>query len=93
MFAQTPTLDELGLKGFDAGTSHAFYLPSGTPPNVVQRLNLEINRIVQMPAVASQIHALGAEVQVLSPEQLRTQVRQDHQRFGEVVKRQRIRAE
>lgn len=93
LFAQTPTLDELGLKGFDAGTSHAFYLPSGTPPNVVQRLNLEINRIVQMPAVASQIHALGAEVQVLSPEQLRTQVRQDHQRFGEVVKRQRIRAE
>ena len=93
LFAQTPTLDELGLKGFDAGTSHAFYLPAGTPQSIVQRLNQEIKRIVQTPAVTSQIHALGAEVQVLSPERLRIQIRQDHQRFGEVVKRQGIRAE
>lgn len=93
LFAQTPTLNELGLKGFDAGTSHAFYLPAGTPRSIVQRLKKKINRIVQTPAVTAQIHALGAEVQVLSPEQLRTQLRQDSQRFGEVVKRQGIRAE
>ncbi len=93
LFAQTPTLDELGLKGFDAGTSHAFYLPAGTPPQVVQRLNHEINRILQTPAVVSQIHALGAEVQVLSPGQLQAQIRQDHQRFGEVIQRQGIRAD
>ncbi|WP_027015335.1 Bug family tripartite tricarboxylate transporter substrate binding protein [Comamonas composti] len=93
LFSQTPTLDELGLKGFDAGTSHAFYLPAGTPQPIVQRLNQEINRILQTPAVISQIHALGAEVQLLSPQQLHTQIRQDHDRFGEVVRRQGIRAE
>lgn len=93
LFAQTPTLDELGLKGFDAGTSHAFYLPTGTPPEVVQRLNQEINRILQTPTVAAQIHALGAEVQALSANQLRTQIRQDHQRFGQVIQRQGIRAD
>ena len=93
LFPQTPTLNELGLKGFDAGTSHAFYVPTGTPMAIVEKLNAEITRIVQTPAVRSQIHALGAEVQVLSPEQLRQQLQQDRNRYGEVVRRRNIRAD
>ena len=39
-----PTLDELGLKGFDADTIFGFYAPAGTPEAVIARLNTEINR-------------------------------------------------
>ena len=93
MFPQTPTLDELGLRGFDAGTSHAFYVPAGTPRPIVEKLNTEINRIVRTPAVTQQIHALGAEVQVLTPQQLGQQLRQDRLRYGEIVKRRNIQAD
>ena len=93
VFPQTATLNELGLKGFDAGTSHAFYAPAGTPAAIVERLNTEINRIVQTPAVQSQIHALGAEAQILTPAQLRQQLQQDSRRYGEVVRRRNIRAD
>ena len=93
VFPQTATLNELGLKGFDAGTSHAFYAPAGTPAAIVERLNTEINRIVQTPVVQSQIHALGAEAQILTPAQLRQQLQQDSRRYGEVVRRRNIRAD
>ena len=50
MFPDVPTLDEAGLKGFDADTVFGFYAPAGTPADVVSRLNREINRILGTPA-------------------------------------------
>ena len=44
LFPQVPTLDEAGLKGFDADTVFGFYAPSATPAEVVSRLNREIGR-------------------------------------------------
>ena len=47
LFPEVPTLDEVGLKGFDADTVFGFYAPAGTPADViVKRLNGEINRIL-----------------------------------------------
>ena len=51
LFPQTPTLEEAGLKGFDADTVFGFYAPAGTPAEVVARLNREINRILGTAAV------------------------------------------
>ena len=63
------------------------------PRPIVEKLNTEINRIVRTPAVTQQIHALGAEVQVLTPQQLGQQLRQDRLRYGEIVKRRNIQAD
>ena len=51
MFPDAPTLEELGLKGFDAGTSHGFWAPAGTPAPIIERLNREINQTMTLPAV------------------------------------------
>ena len=61
LFPDVPTLDEVGLKGFDADTVFGFYAPAGTPAEVVARLNTEINRILATPAVKERIAALGGE--------------------------------
>ena len=63
LFPQVPTLDEAGLKGFDADTVFGFYAPAGTPADVVSRLNREINRTLGLPAVRERIQALGGEAQ------------------------------
>lgn len=39
-----PTLDELGLKGFDADSVFGLYAPAGTPQAVIDRVNAEVNR-------------------------------------------------
>ena len=57
LYPDTPTLGELGLAGFDAGTTHGFWAPAGMPAPVVERLNAEINRALALPDVVSAIRA------------------------------------
>ena len=40
-----PTLDEQGVKGYEVNTWFGFVAPAGTPPEVVTRLNAELNKI------------------------------------------------
>ena len=93
LFPDIPTLNESGLKGFDAGTTHGFYAPRNTPPEVVARLNREINRILTLPNVRSQIGMIGAEPTPLTPSQFAAQMSDDSQRFAAIIKEHHIRAD
>lgn len=93
LFPEVPTLDELGLKGFDAGTTHGFYAPAGTPPAVVDRLNAEINRALAAPAVREQMAALGAEPSPMTPAQFRTLLEAEARLGGALVKALNIHAD
>jgi len=90
MFPDVPTLDEAGLKGFDADTVFGFYAPAGTPPEVVGRLNTEINRILATPAVRDRILALGGEALPLTPAQFGAKATEDSRRFGAIIKERQI---
>ncbi|WER49647.1 tripartite tricarboxylate transporter substrate binding protein [Cupriavidus sp. WKF15] len=58
----TPTVAEAGVKQFDADTWFGLLAPAGTPAPVVARLNAELNRVLQVPAVRSKIEAEGGQV-------------------------------
>jgi tripartite-type tricarboxylate transporter receptor subunit TctC len=93
LFPDIPTLSESGLKGFDAGTTHGFYAPRNTPPGVVTRLNGEINRILTLPNVRSQIAMIGAEPTPLTPAQFAAQMNNDSQRFSAIIREHHIQAD
>ena len=59
-----PTLDEQGVKGYEINTWFGFVAPAGTPPEVVTRLNAEVNRIF---ASAEAKDKLGPQGFDLSP--------------------------
>ena len=90
LFPQTPTLDEAGLKGFDADTVFGFYAPAGTPADVVQRLNHEINRILGTTAVKDRITALGGEALPISPAEFAAKATEDSRRFGAIIRERQI---
>ena len=92
-FPDVPTLAEAGLKGFDAGTTHGFYAPAGTPPEIVARLNREINKILALPAVRTQIATIGAEPSPMSPAQFAALMADDSKRYGAVIRERGIRAD
>lgn len=92
-YPDVPTLEEAGLPGFDAGTTHGIYAPARTPPEVVARLNREINRILSTSAVRAQIDGLGAEATPLSVEQFAAVMKDDSRRYAEVIRRQGIKAD
>ena len=90
LYPNTPTLAELGLKGFDAGTTHGFWAPAGTPRAIVDRVNVEINKALLMPAVADAIKALGAVPTPMSPVQFGALIKSDLNRYDVIVKERKI---
>ncbi len=90
LFPDTPTLDEAGLKGFDADTVFGFYAPAGTPAAVVARLNAEINRILASAAVKDRIQALGGVPAPMTPAEFGAKAGEDSQRFGKIIRERKI---
>jgi tripartite-type tricarboxylate transporter receptor subunit TctC len=90
LFPQVPTLDEAGLKGFDADTVFGFYAPAGTPADVVSRLNREINRTLGLPAVRERIQALGGESLAISAAEFAAKASEDSARFGAIIRERKI---
>jgi len=90
LFPQVPTLDEAGLKGFDADTVFGFYAPVGTPADVVSRLNREINRTLGLPAVRERIQALGGESLAISAAEFAAKASEDSARFGAIIRERKI---
>ena len=90
LYPNTATLAELGLSGFDTGTTHGFWAPGGTPQPIIERVNAEINKALLMPAVAEAIRALGAEPTPMSPAQFDAVIKSDLQRYAVIVKDRKI---
>lgn len=90
LFPDVPTLDEAGLKGFDADSVFGFYAPAGTPADVINRLNREINRILNTQAVKDRIAALGGEVLPITPQEFGAKVAEDSKRFGSLIRERKI---
>ncbi len=93
LFPEVPTLDEVGLKGFDADTVFGFYAPARTPPEIVARLNTEINRILAMPAVKERIASLGGEAVPGTPAAFQERAAADSARFGAIIRERKILAD
>lgn len=90
IFPDAPTLDELGLKGFDAGTTHGFWAPAGTPGPIVERMNREINKALMLPAAAEAIRGIGAEPTPMSPAEFGALTKADAKRFAQIIKDRNI---
>lgn len=90
IFPDVPTLDEAGLKGFDAGTTHGIYAPANTPPAVIERINREVNRSLALPNVRAQIETIGAEPTPLSPAQFSAVMADDSRRYAAIIKERHI---
>ena len=89
-FPQVVTMEEAGLQGFDAGTTHGVYAPAGTRPEVVVRLNAEINKALQLPAVVSQINAIGADPTPMTITQFTAIMESDSRRYAKIIRARNI---
>ena len=58
---EIPTIAESGYPGFNIVAWNGLLAPKGTPAEVVQRLNQEVNRILKIPAVRQQIISIGID--------------------------------
>lgn len=80
-----PTLDESGLKGFEATTFIGVAGPSGMPRAVVATLNAAMRKVMDTPSVAERFRALGADPGASSPEEFSRTIRDELAKWRDVV--------
>lgn len=84
--AQTPTVAESGYNGFEAVTWFGVLGPANLPKDITARLNAEIQKALQTPALQKQLSDQGADVAGSTPEQFGKLIRDDMARWGKVVR-------
>jgi tripartite-type tricarboxylate transporter receptor subunit TctC len=72
-----PTLDESGLKGFDASLWLAMVAPAKTPPEIVARMNREVKSVLADHDVVEALRKQGIEATPSTPEELRARIEHD----------------
>ena len=85
-----PTLAELGLKGFDIGTWFGLLAPAATPKEVVARLSTESIKIIQSADFGKRMADIGAEPIGNTPEQMAKQIRDDTEKFAQLVREAKV---
>ena len=80
-----PTVAEQGFKDFDVTTWYGVFAPAGTPKDIVNTLNAEVNKLLATPEMKDAIHAQGAEPQAMTPEQFGALLKADHQKWRGIV--------
>ena len=88
-----PTIDEQGVKGFDATQWYGLVAPAGTPRAIVDRLNAESARILRGDRLRPRLEAEGADPSPGTPEQFRELIAAERARWGELIRTANMRAD
>jgi tripartite-type tricarboxylate transporter receptor subunit TctC len=84
-----PTIAET-LPGYEAVSWGGVMAPAGTPPEVIKRLNTEINRILKMPEVSEKLESLGAIIVGSTPEEFGAYVKSEIEKWGKVARENNV---
>ncbi|MGH8806175.1 MAG: Bug family tripartite tricarboxylate transporter substrate binding protein [Polaromonas sp.] len=85
-----PTAAESGLKGYELDSWFALYAPAGTPADILQQLNAEVNKILLSPEARKKAEDAGTAVEAMTPAQLADFTKTELAHWGQVIKGAKI---
>jgi tripartite-type tricarboxylate transporter receptor subunit TctC len=88
-----PTIDELGLPGFDATTWHGLVAPAGTPPEIVAALHRATVAALADPETRKALGDLGVDIVGSSPQEFAAYIKSEIPKWSAVVKASGARVE
>jgi tripartite-type tricarboxylate transporter receptor subunit TctC len=88
-----PTIDESGVKGYEASIWWGVVAPAGTPADIVAKLNVEINKALGSDEMKRFLEGEGAEAQPLTAKAFREMIEAESKRWEKVAKEANIRVE
>jgi tripartite-type tricarboxylate transporter receptor subunit TctC len=81
-----PTMQEAGVKDFEASLWLGVVAPAGTPDAVVKQLNAAVLKTVKDPAIAARLRKAGAEPVTSTPAEMNKQIQEDLRKYIELAK-------
>jgi tripartite-type tricarboxylate transporter receptor subunit TctC len=88
-----PTLNESGMSGFDAAAWQGVVAPAGTPADIINRLNAELNKALMHPDVKAKLALQGADPLGGTPADYAAYIRSEMPRWSKAVKDSGARAD
>jgi tripartite-type tricarboxylate transporter receptor subunit TctC len=85
LFPELPTMDEAGVTGFDLDAWAGIVAPARVPPEIVTRLNGELRKIIDDPAVKKRLTNVGFEAFSSTPEELGETIKVQLEKWGKMV--------
>ncbi len=85
-FADIPTIAESGYPDFNVNPWFGLFVPAGTPEDVIEKMNADINEILARPDIKERFAASGAAPFLTSPQEFADILRADIEKWGQVVR-------
>jgi tripartite-type tricarboxylate transporter receptor subunit TctC len=86
LYPDLPTMDEAGVRGFNLDAWAGLVAPTGTPPAVVKKLNVELRKVIDSPEVQANFKNVGFEGFSSTPEELGDYIKAQLVEWGKMVK-------
>jgi tripartite-type tricarboxylate transporter receptor subunit TctC len=81
-----PTFDEAGVKGYDASVWLALLAPAGTPQPIIDRLNVEIRKLLEQPDTQKSLFEAGVQPAYAGPDATQRLVETELVKWGKVIR-------
>ncbi len=93
LLPDVPTFDESGMPGFEAVLHYGLLAPHGTPPEIVEKLSVELRKLVDAPEVQKQIHSEGGDPLTSTPAEYAADIDQEEKKWGSLVNKLGLKVE
>jgi tripartite-type tricarboxylate transporter receptor subunit TctC len=88
-----PTMHEAGVAGYEADAWFGLFAPAATPAGVIDRINGEVNRALQLPAIRQRFETLGCEPAGGTAAAFGAYFRAEVEKWGKVIRSAGVRLE
>jgi tripartite-type tricarboxylate transporter receptor subunit TctC len=89
-----PTIKETkGMEGYDIESWFALFAPGATPDSIVQKLNTEIRREMQIPEVANTLLEMAGKPSMEDPDEARRFVHAEIRKYANILRASKITAQ
>ena len=86
LLPNVPTLDEAGVKGYEALTWTGIFAPAGTPPSVVEKLSVSLRKALANATVRERFGGMGVEIVDMAQPEFAAYVRTDFDKWRKVAR-------
>ena len=88
-----PTFAEEGITGFDVSNWYGVMAPAGTPRDIVQKLNADINKAMQVPEVRARLEGVGTRMREQSAAEFEAYMKSEVAKYAKLIKDTGVRIE
>jgi tripartite-type tricarboxylate transporter receptor subunit TctC len=83
---EVPTFAEEGITGFDVANWYGVMAPAGTPREIVQKLNADINKAMQVPEVRARLEGVGTQLKEQSAAEFEAYMKSEVAKYARLIK-------